>query len=130
MDRVKRGRSTIERDEFLDATLSVWHLPPESARRIGHPAPFPVALVRRFIELYTYEGIDCVLDPFIGSGSTAVAAIEAGRRFVGYDLEAEYVKLARRRIKQARVAIGVADEEALGDAIDAAVLDAEDVPST
>jgi site-specific DNA-methyltransferase (adenine-specific) len=105
MQRVRRGVSTIERDEFLEATLSVWHLPPESARRVGHPAPFPVALARRFIELYTFAG-DVVLDPFMGSGSTAVAAIEAGRRFVGYELDASYAELARERVRLAITPVG------------------------
>ena len=97
MDRVRRGRSTIGRDEFLAATLSVWDIPAESARRVGHPAPFPVALPRRFIELYTFEG-DVVLDPFMGSGTTAVAAVEAGRRYVGYETDPAYVALAEGRL--------------------------------
>jgi site-specific DNA-methyltransferase (adenine-specific) len=115
MDRVRRGLATIERDEFLDATLSVWHLPPESARRIGHPAPFPVSLPRRFIELYTFNG-DVVLDPFVGSGSTAVAAVEAGRRFVAYELDRSYARLTRRRVRQAKSAAVAAE---VGVAIDA-----------
>lgn len=119
MDRVRTGRrATIERDEFLEATLSVWQLPPESARRVGHPAPFPVALPRRFIELYTYEG-DVVLDPFLGSGSTAIAAVEAGRRFVGYELDVSYARLARRRVRQARAAMQVAAEEVMGESVEA-----------
>jgi len=118
MDRVRSGNSTIERDEFLEATLSVWHLPPESARRVGHPAPFPVSLPRRFIELYTFEG-DVVLDPFMGSGSSAIAAVEAGRRYVGYDTDRSYVKLARRRIRQAKAAMAVAALEALAEMVDA-----------
>ena len=93
MDRVRQGESTIERNEFMEATLSVWHLPPESAKRVGHPAPFPVSLPRRFIELYTFVG-DVVLDPFLGSGSTAVASVETGRHFVGYELDRSYVRLA------------------------------------
>jgi len=97
MDRVRRGRSTVGRDEFLAATLSVWDIPAESARRVGHPAPFPVALPRRFIELYTFEG-DLVLDPFMGSGSNAVAAVEAGRRYVGYETDPAYVALAEGRL--------------------------------
>ncbi len=101
MDRVRRGRSTIDKDEFLAATLSVWDIPAESAHRIGHPAPFPVALARRLIELYTFSG-DVVLDPFLGSGSTAVAAVEARRRFVGYDIKRDYVRLARQRVRQAK----------------------------
>jgi DNA modification methylase len=122
MERVRRGRSTIERDEFMEATLSVWHLPSESARRVGHPAPFPVALPRRFIELYTFEG-DVVLDPFLGSGSTAVAAVEAGRRWIGYDTDPSYARLAKRRVDEARAAAAVAAEERLGAAVDQAAGD-------
>lgn len=88
---------TIPTDEFLEATLDVWEIPSESARRIGHPAPFPVALPRRLIELYTYEG-DLVLDPFIGSGTTAVAAMRTGRRYVGIETDPGYVELARARL--------------------------------
>jgi modification methylase len=95
--RVRKGTSTIERDEFLEATLSVWDMNPESARSVGHPAPFPVALPRRFIELYTYAD-DLVLDPFMGSGSTAIAALDAGRRYLGYETSAEYIELAESRI--------------------------------
>ena len=98
--RAERGLPhipTIETDEFLQATIDVWELPTESARKIGHPAPFPLDLPRRLIELYTYEG-DLVLDPFMGSGTTALAARDAGRRFVGFDTEQEYVDLAWRRL--------------------------------
>jgi DNA modification methylase len=95
--QARKGVSTITRDEFLAATLSVWEIPPESARRVSHPAPFPVALPRRFIELYTYLD-DLVLDPFLGSGSTAVAAVEAGRRYVGYDINDGYLRTARERV--------------------------------
>ena len=119
MDRVRTGTATIERDEFLEATLSVWQLAPESARRVGHPAPFPVALPRRFIELYTFAG-DVVLDPFMGSGSTAVAATESSRRFVGYEIDRSYARLARRRVRQAKAAMAVVAEELLGAEVDAA----------
>ena len=77
------SESTIDADEFMAATLDVWDIPPESARRVGHPAPFPVELPQRLIELYTYRD-DLVLDPFLGSGSTAVAAARTGRRWAGY----------------------------------------------
>ncbi|HLU31886.1 MAG TPA: site-specific DNA-methyltransferase, partial [Acidimicrobiia bacterium] len=73
-------QATIGRDEFLEATVDVWEIPPESASRVGHPAPFPVALPRRLIELYTYRG-DLVLDPFMGSGTTALAACETDRHY-------------------------------------------------
>src|SRR5207253_1974374 len=99
--RVREGRDTIDKDEFMAATLSVWEIPAESARRVGHPAPFPVALPRRFIDLFTFEG-DLVLDPFMGSGSTAVAAAQAGRHYVGYDTDPAYVALAGRRVEAAR----------------------------
>ena len=98
--RVERGlphEATIDTDEFLEATLDLWEIPPASATRVGHPAPFPVELPRRLIELYTYVG-DLVLDPFIGSGTTAVAAIETGRHYVGFDTEPAYVELARQRV--------------------------------
>ena len=88
---------TIGKDDFLELTRSVWQFPAESARRIGHPAPFPVELPRRCIELYTYAG-EVVLDPFMGSGATAIAALRTGRRFVGYEISAEYRELALRRL--------------------------------
>jgi site-specific DNA-methyltransferase (adenine-specific) len=98
--RARIGEDTIGRDDFLQSTVSIWNIPPESARKIGHPAPFPVELPRRLIELYTFRG-DLVLDPFMGSGSTAVAAVGCDRRFVGFDSEPEYVTLADERIAAA-----------------------------
>jgi site-specific DNA-methyltransferase (adenine-specific) len=71
----------------------------ESARKVGHPAPFPVELPYRLIQLYTYED-EVILDPFIGSGQTAIAAIKANRHYVGYDIEEEYVKLSKKRINE------------------------------
>lgn len=100
MERPDRGESDISRDEFLEATLSVWEIPPASARRVGHPAPFPVALAERVIRLWSYRG-DVILDPFSGSGTTCVAAVLAGRRYVGYEIKPEYVELARQRIEKA-----------------------------
>ena len=67
----------MSRDEFMEATVDVWEIPPESASRVGHPAPFPVALPERLIHMNTYEG-ELVLDPFMGSGTTAVAAVRTG----------------------------------------------------
>ena len=95
---LKRKRSTISRDEFLELTQSIWRFPPESAKRVGHPAPFPIELPLRLIKLYTFEG-DVVLDPFIGSGTTAIAALMANRYYIGYEINEEYVKLAEKRIK-------------------------------
>lgn len=96
--RQAQGREpTIQRDDFLELTRSVWQFSTVSASRIGHPAPFPIELPRRLIELYTFEG-DVVLDPFMGSGTTALAALETRRHFVGYELDDAYVELARGRI--------------------------------
>ena len=82
-------------------TLDLWSIPPESARRVGHPAPFPVELPEQLIRLYTFAD-DLVLDPFMGSGSTLVAAGRLGRRYVGYDLDPAYVEMARRRVARGR----------------------------
>ncbi len=106
-ERVKRKlpyESTITREEFMESTLDVWEIPPESATRIGHPAPFPVELPARLIELYTFRD-DLVLDPFLGAGSTAVAAVRLGRHYLGYDLDPSYLDLATARIKGEREAI-------------------------
>jgi len=89
---------SVSKDEFIEATTDVWEIGAERATRVGHPAPFPVELPQRLIELYTYRD-DLVLDPFMGSGTTAVAAVRTGRRFVGYDTETSYVEIAEQRIR-------------------------------
>jgi site-specific DNA-methyltransferase (adenine-specific) len=96
---MNKRRSTISREEFLEFTKSVWTFPAVSAKEVGHPAPFPIELPYRLIQLYTYES-EVVLDPFMGSGQTAIAAIKAGRHYIGYDIEEEYVKLAEKRIRE------------------------------
>ncbi len=93
------SEASIFRDEFMEATTDVWELAPESASRVGHPAPFPVELPERLIFLYTYRN-DLVLDPFIGSGTTAVAALRTERHFVGYDTEPTYVDAAKERVEE------------------------------
>lgn len=92
--------STVLTEDFLSLTLDIWSIPPESARRVGHPAPFPVELPEQLIRLYTFRD-DLVLDPFMGSGSALVAAARLGRRYVGYDLDESYVEIARRRVSEA-----------------------------
>ena len=96
--RPDKGISDIERDEFMDATLSVWNIAAESAKRIGHPAPFPIALAERVIKLYSYVD-DVVLDPFVGSGTTCVAATQNNRHYVGFDISPAYCALAKQRIE-------------------------------
>jgi DNA modification methylase len=97
-NRPDSGITDISPSEFMDATLSVWDIPSESARRVRHPAPFPVQLAERVIELYSYVD-DVVLDPFVGSGSTCVAAVNKRRQYVGFDISEEYCELARTRIQ-------------------------------
>ena len=88
-------------DEFMEATIDIWDIPSVSATRVGHPAPFPVELPERLIELYTYRG-DLVLDPFMGAGTTAVAAVRTGRHYVGFDTDSSYISLAEQRIDDER----------------------------
>jgi site-specific DNA-methyltransferase (adenine-specific) len=88
----------------MEATLSVWDILPESAKRVGHPAPFPVELAARVIQLYSYVG-DVILDPFLGSGTTAVAAVKNGRRYVGFEIDRSYFELAQTRVAEAQAAL-------------------------
>lgn len=98
--------NTITKEQFMEWTKSVWTMPPESARKVGHPAPFPVELPYRLVQLYTFPG-DVVLDPFMGSGATALAALKAGRRYVGYEIDAGYAALAEQRIAAEQALNGV-----------------------
>lgn len=93
--------STITRDEFLEYTKSVWKFPAVSARKVGHPAPFPLELPMRLIKLFSFAG-EVVLDPFMGSGQTAIAALTSRRHFVGYEIDEAYLQLARKRIRAAQ----------------------------
>lgn len=97
--RLNKKKDTIDKEEFMEFTKSIWAFPATSARKIGHPAPFPEELPRRLIELYSFEG-DVILDPFIGSGQTAIASIKAKRNYVGYDIDKQYCELAEKRIKE------------------------------
>ena len=104
------GVSDIDKNTFATSTRSVWEIQPESAKRIGHPAPFPVELAKRVIQLFSYVG-DAVLDPFMGSGTTLVAAKELGRIYVGYDIEQKYCDLANKRL----IAMPTLDQLELSD---------------
>ena len=96
-NRSQERKDTIERDEFIQWTKSIWTFPAVNAKKIGHPAPFPIELPHRLINLYSYEG-DVVLDPFCGSGTTCIAALQNNRNYIAYDINEEYVNLSQKRI--------------------------------
>ena len=95
---LKGRKNTILKEQFIEWTKSIWTMNAESARRIGHPAPFPEELPYRLIQLYSYQD-DVILDPFMGSGTTAVSALKSGRKYVGYDISQDYIDLANKRIE-------------------------------
>jgi len=88
---------TISKEQFMDWTKSIWTMNAESAKRIGHPAPFPEELPYRLIQLFSFKH-DIILDPFMGSGTTAVAALKSERKYIGFDTDDKYIKLAENRI--------------------------------
>jgi site-specific DNA-methyltransferase (adenine-specific) len=94
--------NTISKQQFMEWTKSIWTMNAESARRIGHPAPFPEELPFRLTQLYSFRH-DIILDPFIGSGTTAISAIKSERKFVGYDISKEYINLAEKRIEPFKI---------------------------
>jgi site-specific DNA-methyltransferase (adenine-specific) len=96
--RQQNGKAnTITKEQFMEWTKSIWTMNPESAKKVHHPAPFPEELPYRLIQLYSFKG-DIILDPFIGSGTTAISAIKTGRNFVGYEINEEYKLNSERRI--------------------------------
>lgn len=98
-NRVRNKKhNTITKEQFMEWTRSIWTMNAESAMKIGHPAPFPEELPNRLIQLYSFAD-DIILDPFIGSGTTAISAIKNNRKYVGYDICQEYIELANRRIE-------------------------------
>jgi site-specific DNA-methyltransferase (adenine-specific) len=106
--RDSRGKeSTISKENFMEWTKSVWTMNAESARRIGHPAPFPEELPHRLIQLYSFKN-DIILDPFMGSGTTAIAAIKNDRNYVGYEINSSYIEIATKRINEIRSQIAMA----------------------
>ena len=95
----KRKESSITKEDFLEWTKSVWTFPAVSAKKVGHPAPFPQELPHRLIQLFTFKG-DIILDPFVGSGTTCMAANKDERNYIGYDLNPKYIQLACKRIEE------------------------------
>ncbi|MCK9334009.1 MAG: site-specific DNA-methyltransferase [Candidatus Cloacimonetes bacterium] len=89
--------NSLSKEDFMNWTKSIWTMNAESAKRVGHPAPFPIELPHRLINLYSFIE-DIVLDPFMGSGTTGIAAQKAKRSYVGYEINPEYVALCEKRI--------------------------------
>ena len=103
-DKVEKElrKDNITKEEFIEWTKSVWTMNTESAKRIGHPAPFPEELPNRLIKLFSFTN-DIVIDPFMGSGTTAIAAIKNNRNFIGYEINEEYINLANNRISNLKI---------------------------
>jgi len=97
-EELEKRKNTITKEQFMEWTKSIWTMNAESAKRIGHPAPFPEELPYRLIQLYSFTN-DIILDPFMGSGTTAVAALKSKRCYVGYDTDLNYIELAERRLE-------------------------------
>lgn len=96
--RDSKGKTnTITKEQFMEWTKSVWTMNPESAKKVGHPAPFPVELPYRLIQLYSFKD-DVVLDPFMGSGTSGVAAWQSERKYIGYEISEEYLEVAKKRL--------------------------------
>lgn len=96
-EELNKKEDTITKEEFMEWTKSIWTMKAESARKIGHPAPFPEELPRRLIKLFSFTG-DIVLDPFMGSGTTAISSLKEKRNFTGYEINENYIKLTNKRI--------------------------------
>ena len=93
------GESDMTKDEFMEWTNGLWTFAGEKKSRIGHPAPYPIELPRRCIKLFTYIG-DTVLDPFMGSGTTLLAAYQNNRKSVGIEIDEGYCQIAIERLRQ------------------------------
>ena len=93
-----KDNATISAEDFTEYTKSIWRMSTASAKKIGHPAPFPLTLPERLINLYTFKG-DTVLDPFMGSGTTAVACVHNDRKYIGFEINGDFYNLALKRME-------------------------------
>lgn len=94
----RQGISDISRDDFMGWTNGLWVFNGESKKRIGHPAPFPLELPKRCIQLFSYVG-DTILDPFSGSGTTMLACALLNRKGIGVDIDLDYCKASLKRLE-------------------------------
>src|SRR5579864_646346 len=93
---IQRALSMLQRDEMDAWMRPVWSDIRGASLRDGHPAPFPVEIAERLIRMFSFAG-DTVLDPFVGSGSTAVAAIRTDRNSISIEIEEVYLNTSTRR---------------------------------
>ncbi len=96
---VQRAASLLPPDLYDAAMRQIWSDIPGASRLRGHPAPFPPALASRLIQMSSYVE-DVVLDPFLGTGSTVVAAIQCNRSSVGYEISEQYWRDSQRQLAQ------------------------------
>ncbi len=99
VDPVKKALSMLTKQEMQSWLRTGWTDLKGASTRQGHPAPYPVELAERLIKLFSFAG-DTVLDPFLGTGSTPLAAIAAGRNSIGVEIEREYLDMATVKISQ------------------------------
>lgn len=92
----RKGISDITKEEFMLFTRAIWNVKPETQLR-EHPAPFPEELARRFIKLYSFVG-ETVLDPFAGSGTTALVCEKIKRKWIMIELSEKYCELIKKRV--------------------------------
>lgn len=95
----QKALSMLTKTEMKTWFRSFWTDLPGASTREGHPAPYPAELAERLIRMFSFAG-DTVVDPFLGTGSTTIAAIRTGRNSIGNEIDSEYVKLARQKILQ------------------------------
>ena len=96
--KAKGKENTITKEQFMEWTKSIWTMNPESAKKVNHPAPFPEELPYRLIQLYSFKN-DIILDPFLGSGTTAISALKSNRSFIGYEINEDYKTISEKRIQ-------------------------------
>lgn len=95
----KQGISDISKEEFIEWTNGLWTFPGENSKKVNHPAPFPRELPKRCLKLFSFAG-DIVLDPFCGSGTTLIEAINNQRYALGLEIDKEYIKNSLKRIER------------------------------
>jgi len=93
-----KGETDLTKEEFIDWSLALWTFTPETKmKKFGHPAMFPEELPKRCIKMFSYIG-DTVLDPFMGVGTTCKVAKDLGRKYIGYEIDENYIRTARERL--------------------------------